>query len=319
MECWWSAFFSKKFISSFLLLGPLSILKVERFKWIFVRLRSDRSPFHTFWGDKYELQGYTKICVFKVYLFCFNLNGMHHPCNIILYIWRHNLFVENTWDHRSCNVFSIGPAIEHYQCFSLINKAINSSITSKTVEFLHYHLTQPLIIIEDRVTHAIQLLLCAIKYFPEIICNAQLQAIDNLCNIFEQWSSGLPQETAQPPSLNPDPSINPPSPPKPKAGPVSPLIVPTVHQTSPKPPANVSTPRVPATTSKGEKTQPISNRTYSRAASEPLHDSINQPLNAPVAHFTRSHTSHLVTTRKDASRIYPKSRIALLDILVLDG
>ena len=47
------------------------------------------------------------------------------------------------WDFRGCKGFTIGPALEHYHCFQVVNTTTKSIIISDTIEVLHNYLTQP--------------------------------------------------------------------------------------------------------------------------------------------------------------------------------
>ena len=55
---------------------------------------------------------------------------------------------------------------------------------------------------KDMVTHAINILTCAIKDAPSTICDTQLQAIDNERQIFEKWRSHAPAPSE--PSTDPN-------------------------------------------------------------------------------------------------------------------
>lgn len=58
---------------------------------------------------------------------------------------------------------------------------------SDTVEYRHDYLTQPSLTKEDRLIHAMNLLTCALTDAPAIICETQLQAIQDLKELFSKW------------------------------------------------------------------------------------------------------------------------------------
>ena len=60
---------------------------------------------------------------------------------------------------------------------------------SYTVEFIHVYLTQPTIIPEYRILHAIHFLFSVLKDVPFTLCDSQLAAIDAIQNIFKKWST----------------------------------------------------------------------------------------------------------------------------------
>ena len=89
-----------------------------------------------------------------------------------------------SWDQRGREGFSVVPALQHYRCIQSIDGKTKAFIITDTAEYLHRYLTQPHIIAEDRMTHAIQLLTAALKDVPASICNSQLAAIDAVRAIF---------------------------------------------------------------------------------------------------------------------------------------
>ena len=76
------------------------------------------------------------------------------------------------WDQRGREGFSVGPALKHYHYIQAIDSKTKSLIITDTAEYLHKYLTQPHIIAEDRMTHAIQFLTSAIKDVQASICDS---------------------------------------------------------------------------------------------------------------------------------------------------
>ena len=42
-----------------------------------------------------------------------------------------------SWDSRGCKGFTIGPALEHYRCFQVVDAITKSTILYDTIEVLH--------------------------------------------------------------------------------------------------------------------------------------------------------------------------------------
>ncbi len=98
-----------------------------------------------------------------------------------------------SWDQRGRDGYSAGPALKHYRCFTVINKKTKEVIVSDTVEFRHSYLTQPTLTPEDRMTHAMNVLSCALKDAPTIKHEAQLEAVKNLRDLFANWQLRTPE------------------------------------------------------------------------------------------------------------------------------
>ena len=90
-----------------------------------------------------------------------------------------------SWDQRGHDSFNVGLSLKHYRCFSIIDVKTKSLIIDDTVEFLHSYITQPNLTHEDKVTHAINILTCTNQEALAITIQAQLEAIKDVCQIFE--------------------------------------------------------------------------------------------------------------------------------------
>ena len=93
------------------------------------------------------------------------------------------------WDQRGQEGYTIGPALEHYQCFRVVENQRKELLLSNTVEFLHAYRAQPKITPEDRILHAIHFIYSALKDVPSTLFNYQLSAIDSICNIVSKCST----------------------------------------------------------------------------------------------------------------------------------
>jgi hypothetical protein len=54
-----------------------------------------------------------------------------------------------SWDFRAKNGFYIGPALESYRCFKLVNADTKSQVISDMVKFCHSYLSVPALSTED--------------------------------------------------------------------------------------------------------------------------------------------------------------------------
>ena len=92
-----------------------------------------------------------------------------------------------SWYQRSHDSFNAGPALEHYRCFLFIDVKKNSIIIANTVEFLHSYITQTTLLHEYKLTHAINMLTCALEDALAITNKVQQEAIDDVGQIFEHF------------------------------------------------------------------------------------------------------------------------------------
>ena len=93
-----------------------------------------------------------------------------------------------SWDFRRGQGFKIGPVLQHYRCFHVVDALTKHLIFSNTVEFLHGYLTQPTVSPADHIVHALNFLSCAIKDVPSSIHQEQLSAISSLRDLFSNWN-----------------------------------------------------------------------------------------------------------------------------------
>ena len=107
-----------------------------------------------------------------------------------------------SWDFRGRQCFNIGPALNHYRCFRVVDAVTKHLIYSDTVAFLHDYLTQPTVSPSDRIVHALNFLSCAISDAPEAIHHEQLSVISKLRDIFSNWKIST---TMTPPTPNGSP------------------------------------------------------------------------------------------------------------------
>jgi hypothetical protein len=67
-------------------------------------------------------------------------------CHVLIHAKAASL---QSWDFRANNGFCIGPALESYRCFKLVNSDTKSQVISNTVKFCHSYLSVPALSTED--------------------------------------------------------------------------------------------------------------------------------------------------------------------------
>jgi hypothetical protein len=92
-----------------------------------------------------------------------------------------------SWDFRAKNGFYIGPAMDSYRCFKLVNADTKSQVISNTVEFRHSYFSIPAPSTEDRIIHGLQVVAGALTGAAPPTSISQVEAITNLRDIFESW------------------------------------------------------------------------------------------------------------------------------------
>ena len=94
---------------------------------------------------------------------------------------------QRCWDFCVKYGFYIGPAMDSFRCFKLVNADTMSQVISNTVEFRHSYLSIPAPSPEDRIVHGLQVVPGALTVpgvqLPTSI--SQVEAITNLRDIFE--------------------------------------------------------------------------------------------------------------------------------------
>ena len=198
-----------------------------------------------------------------------------------------------SWYHRGRDRFYLGPALESYFCFKVVDSITKATSISDTVKFMHSYLTKPTLTPEDRIVHTIRLLTCALDYTPTVRAEAQLQAIVDLCNVFAKWYSGNVTPTmADPPPRVLMPDVAPPRVPN-----VAPLRVPAIQRKY-TPTQNFAPP-----------TPALTPMLFSEDTSQPLKTRFRvfPRENQPIAHHTRS-SSQITTPPPNRRRrpcLYP--------------
>jgi hypothetical protein len=221
-----------------------------------------------------------------------------------------------SWDFRGRKGFNVGPALNHYRCFHVVDDVTKALRYSDTVEFLHDYLTQPTVTEGDRIVHALNFLSCAVKDAPATIHHEQLTAISKLRDLFTNW---IPRTATMPPP-KPSPTVPVPAAPpakrsqparsirdilfrrtKPSFADLHPRI-PITRPRAPPPRVRIQPPRVAPV---GQGDEPIAYRT--RSSAPPPRVVPIDVADPPVAHRTRSRQISPVAA---AARTFPSEFIS---------
>ena len=192
-----------------------------------------------------------------------------------------------SWDFRGREGYYVGPAMNHYRCYTLVRAATQAIVVSDTVIFRHHTLSLPSLTTEDRIIHCLRALTTAIQADrTPTRTDDQLLAIESLRAIFStlQHPPDL-QFPAQSPRVPSTPTLAP-----------SPRVIPILpHSTT-----TVALPRMHA--------EPTAPSAPPHIAS---HRRIRPPSDdTPIAHRTRSHHNALsaTSTKKVTFSLAPNHR-----------
>jgi hypothetical protein len=226
---------------------------------------------------------------------------------------------QRSWDFCAKNGFYIGPALESYHCFKLVNSDTKSQVISDTGKFHHSYLSFFAPSTEDRIIHGLQVVARALTGAASPTSISQVDAIANLWDIFKSWCLLAPPAfqptcnlmpcrpsvpTYEPPRVisPPPPTPSPPLLPIPSWTPPPRLAASTLLSPAPVPPpfqatprwlnfSGASSPRVVI-----EPWQPLPLPPLVLPACKPISHFTNSRLPAPLALFTAGQPFHECVT-----------------------
>jgi hypothetical protein len=85
-----------------------------------------------------------------------------------------------SWVFCANNGFYIGPALESYHCFKLVNADTKIQVISDPVEFSHFYLSIPAPFTEDQIVHGLQIVVRVLAGAALPTSISQVDAIANL-------------------------------------------------------------------------------------------------------------------------------------------
>ena len=190
-----------------------------------------------------------------------------------------------SWDFRSLDGFYVGPALNHYRCFTLLKRESQAVVISDTICFRHptFAATNPST--EDRLIYGLRTLTKAIQNKSFATTAAQLEAIENLRNIIHAWrdAPALPPGASPPPPQRVDTHTTLRGPPQRVAPTTPPGGAPT---TPPGTPPRAAPTTTPTATPTRQPAQWTIVRPSTRAAARA------PPTDAPISSRTRAQLGH---------------------------
>ena len=184
--------------------------------------------------------------------------------------------LRRSWDFRGHDGFYVGPALQHYRCYRVLNKESHAVTISHAIKFCHHYLPSPRVSTEDKIIHALQAINNTLARSPSTTTAEQLTAIQTLRDILQTYrspgqnSDSTATTAAAPPGVLPPPGL-----------PAAPPGVPTTLHAPAQPPPGVP----PVTTDYGwTEVQP---RRQQRTAQPQT-----QPPEQAVASRTQSRTTN---------------------------
>jgi len=170
--------------------------------------------------------------------FNYNATPMGPPgCKIIAHA---KGATRRSWDFRGLEGYYVGPAMNHYRCYTLVRSNTQAIVVSDTVIFRHHTLTLPSLTTEDRIIHCLRALTTAIQADrTPTRTDDQLLAIKSLQANFSTLHLQFPEQSPRvstSPTLGPSPRVpsTPTLAPSPRVIPVRPhstttVTLPRVH------------------------------------------------------------------------------------------
>ena len=68
-----------------------------------------------------------------------------------------------SWDYKGHQGFYVGPALDHYRCYTVVKTSTSAVVVTDTVTFQHPTLSIPTLTTTDRVIHCLRALTVAIR------------------------------------------------------------------------------------------------------------------------------------------------------------
>jgi hypothetical protein len=157
--------------------------------------------------------------------------------------------IRRSWENRCHDGFYLGPALQHYRCYRVLNAHSGAVTISDAIKFRHHYLPSPELTPEDKLLHAVQAINSTIARSTSTSNDEQLAAIEALREILHSYNRKQPTQLHPLPGV-PLPGVPPPTPhqrpgvptitPTPAPTPTQPAewsVVPHRHRTRPPTPA----------------------------------------------------------------------------------
>ena len=184
--------------------------------------------------------------------------------------------IRRSWENRCHDGFYVGPALNHYRCYRVLNTQSGAVTISDAIKFRHHYLPTPELSLEDKLLHAVQAINNTLARSSSATNDEQLTAIETLRDILHTYKRSNP--TQQPPL----PAAPPPTPPDQHPPPG----VPTTH-----PLPGVRTPQAIPTATPTRGWTTVTRRGHTTQLATVPHQ--------PIAQRTRSHFNNAFAALAD--------------------
>ena len=142
--------------------------------------------------------------------------------------------IRRSWDNRCHDGFFIGPALQHYRCYRVLNQHSGAVTITDAVKFRHHNLPSPELSPEDKLLHAVQAIQHTLARTSSATNDEQLAAIDTLRQILHGYKQtnrdsqlpGVPMAAHQHPRPGVPDTTTHPSPGVPRGTPQPPPLAP---------------------------------------------------------------------------------------------
>jgi hypothetical protein len=98
------------------------------------------------------------------------------------------LVMQRSWDYRAKQGFYLGPALDHYRCYKLVNSDTKQKVILDTVKLRHAYLQILMVLADDKIINGRQVMAGALQNAPPPTSSNQLDAIETILTLFEKWT-----------------------------------------------------------------------------------------------------------------------------------
>ena len=106
--------------------------------------------------------------------------------------------IRRSWENRCHEGFYLGPTLQHYRCYQVLNKQSGAVTISDTIKFRHHYLPTPELSPEDKLLHAVQAINHTLARTSNATNEEQLAAIETLRTILRGYSTRTPSANTPP-------------------------------------------------------------------------------------------------------------------------
>jgi hypothetical protein len=109
-------------------------------------------------------------------------------CHVLIHM---KAAVWKLWENHCHEGFYIGPALQHYCCYRVLNKLTGAVTISDAINFWHHYLQEPTLSLEDKLLHAMQAIQHTLARSTPRSTDKQLMAIATLKAILHSYNHAV--------------------------------------------------------------------------------------------------------------------------------